>query len=238
MNREALAQEAGALGLKLNERRLDQFSRYEQLLLEWNARLNLTAITDPEDIRRRHFLDSLACATIMGNPAGQRLIDVGSGAGFPGLPLKILFPELEVVLVDSVAKKARFLEAVTADLGLTGLAVLVERAEVLGQQKDHRGRYDWAVARAVAELRVLVEYLLPLCRLGGHGVALKGEGAAEEAQAAASAIHLLGGEVARLIPVQLPLVEKRHYLVVVEKSGATPAEYPRRPGMAAKRPLT
>lgn len=228
---------ARAWGLELSAGQLAQFSAYEALLLEWNERISLTAIRAPEEIRVRHFLDSLACATATGPLDGRALIDVGSGAGFPGLPLKILYPGLRLTLVDSVGKKARFLEMVAAELGLRDVTVLAERAETLGQDAAHRERYDWAVARAVAELRVLVELLLPLCRVGGAALAQKGESAAEEMRAATGAIAALGGGAPRLSPVQLPGVAETHYLVVIDKRRPTDPRYPRRAGIPHKRPL-
>ncbi|MCI0575640.1 MAG: 16S rRNA (guanine(527)-N(7))-methyltransferase RsmG [Chloroflexi bacterium] len=232
-----LAEGAAAWGLELTAGQLAHFARYQELLLAWNERLNLTAITGPADIQVRHFLDSLSCTLVTGDLTGQRVVDVGAGAGFPGLPLKILYPGLQLVLVESMVKKTRFLEAVVADLGLQDVAILAERAETLGQQATHRGRYDWAVARAVAAMAVLAEYLLPLCRPGGRMLAQKGPGAAEETQAAAEAIRLLGGGPASLHAVRLPGREEGRVLVVVEKVGETPARYPRRPGIPAKRPL-
>ena len=233
----ALRDGAAACGLALNEGQLDQFDRYLVLLLAWNQRLNLTAVTDPIQVQRRHFLDSLSCTLATGDLNGQRLIDVGSGAGFPGLPLKIAYPRMKLTLVESVAKKARFLELIVSELGLDEVSIQVERAEGLGQQAKHREGYDWAVARAVAALPVLLEYLLPLCQIGGRALAQKGKGAPAEVAAAATAIKILGGGPAQVIPVQVPNLAGEAVLVVVPKVRATPAPYPRRPGMATKRPL-
>ncbi|MBK8984766.1 MAG: 16S rRNA (guanine(527)-N(7))-methyltransferase RsmG [Chloroflexi bacterium] len=232
-----LAAQAAAWGRPLTAVQLAQFACYLALLLEWNERLNLTAVRQPEAIQQRHFLDSLTCALVTGDLNGRVLIDVGTGAGFPGLPLKILYPELQLTLVESVAKKTDFLLVVAAELGFDDVVVLVERAENLGQMGDHREQYDWAVARAVAEMRVLAEYLLPLCRVGGHMLAQKGEAAAAETAAASAAIRVLGGGAAALTPAPSVGQEKPHYLVVVPKIAPTPAVYPRRPGMPGKRPL-
>ena len=174
------AAQAAALGAPLLPSQVVQFAAYEALLLEWNERIALTAIREPGHLRVRHFLDALSCAAATGPLDGQSLIDIGSGAGFPGLPLKILYPDLRLTLVDSVAKKARFLGLVAAELGLREVTVIAKRAEVLGQDPIHREQYDWATARAVAELRVLAELLLPLCRVGGRVLAQKGGSAAEE----------------------------------------------------------
>ena len=235
--REEFAAWAAALGAPLLPEQLAQFAAYEALLLAWNERIALTAIREPRQIRIRHFLDALSCAAATGPLDGQRLIDVGSGAGLPGLPLKILYPGLRLTLVDSVAKKARFLELVAAELGLGGVVVIADRAETLGQDAAHREGYDWAVARAVAELPVLAELLLPLCRVGGRVLAQKGESAADELAAASPAIAALGGGAAQLIPVRLPETEATHYLVTIDKAAPTDPRYPRRVGVPAKRPL-
>lgn len=232
-----LAGYAASYDLALNPSQLAQFQRYGELLREWNARINLTAIDTPAEIEIRHFLDSLTVAVATGDLSGQRLIDVGTGAGFPGLALKILFPAMQLTLVESVAKKTLFLETVAAELGLQGVTILAERAETLGQQPAHREQYDWAVARAVAALPVLVEYLLPLCREGGSALAQKGESAPREVSEARKAIALLGGGEPVLHTVELPGREERHYLVVIPKVAPTPLAYPRRPGRPAKKPL-
>ena len=235
--REEFAAWAAALGAPLLPEQLAQFAAYEALLLAWNERIALTAIREPRQIRIRHFLDALSCAAATGPLDGQRLIDVGSGAGLPGLPLKLLYPGLRLTLVDSVAKKARFLELVAAELGLGDVVVIADRAETLGQDAAHREGYDWAVARAVAELPVLAELLLPLCRVGGRVLAQKGESAADELAAAGPAIAALGGGAAQLIPVRLPETEATHYLVTIDKAAPTDPRYPRRVGVPAKRPL-
>jgi len=228
---------ARALGLSLTTEQMALFAAYEALLLEWNERIALTAIREPRVLRIRHFLDALSCVAATGPLDGRALIDVGSGAGLPGLPLKILYPDLRLTLVDSVAKKARFLELVAGELDLRDVVVLAERAETLGQDAAHRERYDWAMARGVAELRVLAELLLPLCRVGGAALAQKGESAAAECAAAAPAIAALGGAPPRLLNVRLPETEAIHYLVVIDKTHPTPTPYPRRAGVPAKRPL-
>ena len=234
---ESLPELAAAIGLGLTAAQREQFEAYEALLLQWNARISLTAIRDPSEVRIRHFLDSLTCATVTGSLEGLSLIDVGTGAGFPGIPLKIVYPGLQLTLVDSVAKKTRFLEAVVAELALSDVALVSERAEALGRKDGYRERFDWAVARAVAELRVLAEYLLPLCKVGGHALAQKGESAAREIAAAENAVQQLGGGNIRLTSVRLPGVEQAHNLVVIPKLRPTDGRYPRRVGMPAKRPL-
>jgi 16S rRNA (guanine527-N7)-methyltransferase len=233
-----LIEGARQFGLQLSAGQLVRFARYQELLLEWNRHINLTAIGDPAEIQVRHFLDSLSCARVMGRLEGKRLADVGTGAGFPGVPLKIYYPDLRLTLMESVAKKTRFLQLLVTELGLTDVTIVNERAEVLGQNPDHRERYDWVVARAVAEMRILVEYLLPLCHPGGHVLAQKGTGAEEETAAAVAAIKTLGGALPHLYPVQLPGVADLHHLVLIEKVDRTPSQYPRRAGIPSKRPLS
>lgn len=223
-------------GFPLSNEQVAQFEIYLRLLLEWNSQINLTAVREPEAIRERHFLDALSCAQVIRN-GDMALIDIGTGAGFPGLPLKILYPPMRLTLVESVAKKTRFLEAVVTELGLKDVAILAERAEALGQDKAHRQQYDWATARAVAEIRVLAEYLLPLCKVGGHMLAQKGVSGYEEAALAKSAIAQLGGGKPVFQVVQLPSKTEEHVLVVVPKTAVTPATYPRPIGVPGKRPL-
>lgn len=230
---------AGAkeLGIVLSDEQVTLFGRYQDLLLEWNQRMNLTAVRDVRLIQQRHFVDSLTCSLVTGDLNGQALIDVGSGAGFPGLPLKILFPDLKLSLLESTGKKATFLQAVVDELELSDVRVISGRAEDLGQSTDHREVYDWAVARAVARLRILVEYLLPFVRIGGHVLTQKGRQAEVEISEAGNGISALGGGSPRLIPVQLLEQEEPSYLVLIEKIKSTPDKYPRRIGVPAKRPL-
>ena len=225
------------LGVHLNKAQVKALEHYERELIDWNARFNLTAIRNPQEIRIKHFLDSLTCLLAMRDTPLDRLIDIGSGAGFPGIPLKIIYPKTQVTLVESVGKKADFCRHVVKTLNLTGVEVLQERAEVLGQSPLHRESYDWAVARAVAILPVLAEYLLPLVRMGGSMLAMKGESGPAEAHSAENALRLLGGQLRQLVPVTLPGVAEERYLVVVGKTAATPHAYPRRVGVPAKNPL-
>lgn len=225
------------LGLNLTPRQLEAYRRYEQLLLEWNQRINLTAIRNPEMIRIKHFLDSLTCLLAIKDTGLLQIIDVGTGAGFPGLPLKIACPSLRLTLVESVRKKALFCLTVIAELELSGVTVLNLRAEEVAQLPEHREQYDWALARAVANLPTLAEYLLPLVRVGGAALAMKGETAPLEVQQAERAIELLGGQVRKLIPVHLPQVAEDRYLILIDKVAATPTYYPRKSGIPEKRPL-
>lgn len=234
---ELEAEARGLLHLNLSRRQLMTFEAYAGLLVDWNARYNLTAITKPGEIAVKHFLDSLTCLLAMGVPGTGRLIDVGSGAGFPGLPIKIVCPQVHVALVESTGKKVEFCRHVIDELGLKDAEVIHERGEDVGHQDSHRESYDWAVARAVAPLPVLVEYLFPFVRVGGLAIAQKGETGPAEAQAAEAGLRILGGRIRQLMPIQLPRVAETRYLVVMGKEAATPSEYSRRPGIPAKRPL-
>jgi 16S rRNA (guanine527-N7)-methyltransferase len=234
-----LAQQAQEmLELRLSAAQLAALETYEAELIIWNQQMNLTAIDQPEKIRSKHFLDSMTCVLVMRDTPVVRVIDVGSGAGFPGLPLKIIYPSMHLTVVESVAKKASFCQHIVETLGLNGVEVLHERAEVIGKKEQHRQNYDWALARAVAVMPVLMEYLLPLVRLGGYALAMKGENAPAEAHQAEHAIQVLGGHLRQLVPVTLPSVEDERYLVVVDKVAATPEKYPRRVGIPVKRPLS
>jgi 16S rRNA (guanine527-N7)-methyltransferase len=210
---------------------------YEKELLDWNQKFNLTAIRDSESIRTKHFLDSFSCVLAWKAFPPNQLIDIGTGAGFPGIPLKILYPNLKLTLVESVGKKAMFCQHIVRVLGLEQVDVIQSRAEELGQTSAHREKYEWAVARAVANLNVLSEYLLPFVKVGGAMLAQKGEGGPAEAQSAEEAMRILGGKLKQLIPVNLPGVADDRYLVVAEKIAATPPKYPRKPGIPMKQPL-
>lgn len=235
---EKLVKDVRALvGIQLTPRQVSAFQCYERELLEWNAKFNLTAIRDSEGIRTKHFLDSLTCLTAWRDRPPQSLIDMGTGAGFPGIPIKIICPRLKLTLVDSVGKKLDFCRHVASTLGLQEVNFVQARAEEIGLQRDHRERYDWAVARAVASMSVLAEYLLPLVKVGGAVLAQKGESGPHEAHTAEKAIQILGGHLRQIIPVLLPGVAAEHYLVVIDKISATPPGYPRRVGLPTKRPI-
>lgn len=233
----SLREGAANWGLELGSRELALFSQFMESLSAGAARHNLTAITDPREIVVKHFLDSLAGVLVLDPAAGNRIIDVGSGAGFPGLPLKIVRPELELTLLESSRKKAGFLETTVRELGLEGVLVAGLRAEDAGRDPVHRGTYHWAVARAVAPVSVLGEYCLPLLRVRGVLVAYKGPRIGAELKQAGRALEILGGGIREVLEFTLPGGDDRRSLVVIEKTAPTPERFPRRAGMAAKRPL-
>jgi 16S rRNA (guanine527-N7)-methyltransferase len=236
---ELLARGAGELGITLTAHQLAQFEVYYQELARWNQRMNLTAIIQYPEVQVKHFLDSLtAWLAVPGGLAPHtRVIDVGAGAGFPGLPLKLAFPDIHLALAESVGKKAAFLRHLVETLALSEVAVYPGRAEELGQQSDLRESFDLAVSRGLAKLPTLLEYTLPFCRRGGLVVTFKHGDVQPELASAAGALATLGGRLAGVYPVQVSGLTDNRVVVAVEKVAATPAKYPRRPGLPAKRPL-
>lgn len=239
---QRLVDGASALGLHLTEEQKAAFQLYYEELVAWNQIFNLTAITEYEQVQIRHFLDSLSClladeAHIALKRPGACFIDVGAGAGFPGIPLKLVCPGTQLTLLETTGKKVGFLEHLVQLLGLQATTAVKGRAEELAHDPAHREQYDLALARAVAELPVVVEYTLPFCKIGGWVVAQKGEAGTAEAWAAERAIALLGGELCRVAHVELPGLPEDRTLVVIKKVSPTPATYPRRPGVPSKRPL-
>jgi 16S rRNA (guanine527-N7)-methyltransferase len=236
---DELIQDARTLfNVHLTARQVMALINYERELIEWNQKFNLTAIRDVESIRTKHFLDSYSCVLAWKGTPPLRLVDVGTGAGFPGIPLKIVYPTMHVTLVESVGKKAMFCQHIVSKLGLEDVEVIHARAENLGQDPKHRESYDYAVARAVASLNILSEYLLPLVKVGGTMLAQKGESGPAEAQSAEKAMKLLGGKLKQIIPVELPGVPDDRFLVLVDKVAATPPKYPRKAGIPMKTPLS
>lgn len=224
-------------GIELTPEQLEQFDIYLNELLEWNQKFNLTAIRDIEGIQVKHFLDSLSVVRAFPEAfVPQSMIDIGTGAGFPGIPLKILFPDARLTLVESIKKKAGFCVHMVDILGLKNVVISSSRAEEIGQDPAHRGQYQLALARAVAKMPVLAEYLLPLVELGGLVVMQKSFRAHEEAEISRNAIRLMGGKLVDILPVKLPGVEER-FLVSLEKIKPTPAEFPRRVGIPSRSPI-
>ncbi len=237
---ETLLSGARLIGLSLAPAQLQQFAGYRDLLLDWNQRVNLTSITDPQDVLTRHFLDSLACLFAIPPSERQkrlRLLDVGSGAGFPGLPLQIALPHWQVTLLEATGKKARFLETVIADLDLRQARAIQGRAEDLAHDPQHRARYDLVTARGLAALPTLLEYCLPFCRPGGLVIAPKKGAINAEVEQGKRAAITLGGRFVEMRSFSLPGLEDQRALVVFQATRAAPAQYPRRAGAPAKHPL-
>ena len=224
-------------GISLDRDQIRAFESYLDFLLEWNQRINLTAITDPDEIWIKHFLDSLSCLKVIPRSRDMRIVDVGTGAGFPGIPLKIAVPEIQLTLVEAVGKKAEFCKLLAGHLQLRSITILHARAEELGCDPQQREQYDGAVARAVARLPVLAEYLLPMVKVGGWALSQKGESGPQEMEAAAGAVRLLGGVLETIVPVELPGIAEKRFLILLKKQSATPSKYPRRAGAASKKPL-
>jgi 16S rRNA (guanine527-N7)-methyltransferase len=236
-----------ALGIALDAHQLAQFELYYRELVAWNERFNLTAITDYVEVQIKHFLDCLVALPLMaaeldeefgGTQRSLHLLDVGTGAGFPGIPLKIVAPHLRVTLMDGTGKKITFLREVVAKLGLNQVEVVQGRAEEMGGNPDYRGQFDLVTARAVAALNTLVEYLLPLVRRGGLAVIYKGASAPQELVEARKAIGLLGGEMVRLAPAKVPLLDEQRYVLLIKKQRPTPDRFPRGQGLPRKKPLS
>lgn len=229
---------AQSFNLSLSTAQLDAFNKYAQELIAWNQQLNLTRITEPGEIATKHFLDSLSIILALPKlPANLSMIDIGSGAGFPGLPLKIARPNIQMTLLEATGKKTRFLRHVIDTLALTGVTTLTARAEDIGRQSAHRERYDVALGRAVSKLATLVEYALPLVTIGGVVIAQKGQYPDEELNMAMSAIRILGGDFSQSLPIHIPGLEADRHLVIIRKIKSTPKQYPRRSGLPAKAPI-
>jgi 16S rRNA (guanine527-N7)-methyltransferase len=235
---ELLIKGAAELGITVTGMQAARMIEYMEILIEWNKRINLTAITGERDIILRHFLDSLTCAATgyVGN--GCKAIDVGTGAGFPGIPLKIIYPGLNITLLDSLRKRVTFLEHLSTQLGLEGAVPIHGRAEDLARDTEHREEYQLCFSRAVAPLSVVSEYCLPFVKPGGVFLAMKGPGYLEEADQAGRAIDLLGGQLSRVLEFRLPFTDIIHYILVIEKVKATGSEYPRKAGRPTKKPLS
>jgi 16S rRNA (guanine527-N7)-methyltransferase len=236
---EKLEVGAEKLGLQLDEKELKQFQTYYEELLDWNQRMNLTSITDYEQVQINHFLDALT-VTLAWKPESPqpKVIDIGAGAGIPGIPLKIVFPQIHLVLLEATAKKASFLSHIVKKLELSDVEIAVGRAEDIAHQNEYREQCNIVLARGVAELAALAELTLPFCTIGGLVIAHKRGDIQEELQRAEKAISILGGRLKEVRPVTLVEFPDNRSLVVIEKVSHTPDKYPRRAGMPAKRPLT
>lgn len=226
-----------SLGISLTERQIEDFLIYYKMLVEWNQVMNLTSITEYEDVMKKHFIDSMSLIKAYDVTKKASVIDVGTGAGFPGLALKIAFPELQITLLDSLNKRIQFLDAVIDKLGLSGVETIHGRAEDFAKPGKLRGKYDLCVSRAVANLSTLSEYCIPFLRVNGLFISYKSEKAFEEAVAAEKAISVLGGRMKEQIKFQLPDSDIYRNLVVIEKKKETPGKFPRKAGLPAKEPL-
>ncbi len=226
-----------ALGICLNEFQLKQFMRYYALLVEWNSFMNLTAITEYDEVCTKHFLDSLSLCKALDCTQELTVIDVGTGAGFPGIPLKIAFPNLSITLLDSLGKRVNFLKEVIGALGLEGIEAIHGRAEDYAKPNMLREQFDVCVSRAVANLSSLSEYCIPYVKVGGLFISYKSEKLAEEKAAAEHAVSLLGGEFLEQVEFYLPNSDIYRNLVVIKKGKCTPKKYPRKAGVPTKEPL-
>lgn len=234
---EILAARAAEAGIPLTAEQIGQFSVYNEMLLDWNTRMNLTALTAPEDVAVKHIIDSLTAYDAALFDGARTLIDVGTGAGLPGIPLAVYAPHLTVTLLDALNKRVRFLTEVTAAMGLQNVRCIHARAEEAARTAEHRAAYDIVVSRAVARLPVLLEYTLPFVRVGGTLLALKGRAYAEEQKEARRAAAVLGGGRITARPVHLPGLDDVRAILTVTKERQTPAIYPRGGGAPARRPL-
>lgn len=237
MNIDQFSSSLEEKGISLSPRQLEQFDDYYRMLVEWNEKMNLTSITDKEDVYLKHFFDSITAAFYFDFHQVKSVCDVGAGAGFPSIPLKICFPHLEVTIVDSLKKRITFLDELSSALGLTHTAFYHDRAETFGQNKNHRESYDLVTARAVARLSVLSELCLPLVKKDGVFMALKAASAKEELEVSKKAISLLGGKLQDTHSFRLPIEESERTIIVIKKAKETPRKYPRKPGLPGKLPI-
>ena len=234
-----LVEGAKKLGVTLDSYQLNQFEIYYRNLVDWNERLNLTAITEAGEVQAKHFMDSLTLLQLIKGLSMEslRIIDAGTGAGFPGIPIKIAMPDVKMALLEVTTKKARFLEHIITELQLSDIEVINERAEEAGHKSDYRESFDIVVSRAVAELAILAELTLPFCAVGGYLIAQKKGDIRLELENSLKAIEMLGGRLSSVDKVTVDELDDMRYLVNIQKISQTPQKYPRRPGMPEKRPL-
>ncbi|MED4207284.1 16S rRNA (guanine(527)-N(7))-methyltransferase RsmG [Neobacillus mesonae] len=237
MNIEQFIASLKEKGITLTEKQLDQFEKYYETLVEWNEKMNLTAITDKEDVYLKHFYDSITAGFYFDFTKPLRLSDVGAGAGFPSIPLKIIFPEIEVTIVDSLNKRISFLNHLANVLGLEKVQFVHDRAETFGVNPKYRESFDVVTARAVARMSVLSELCLPLVKVGGHFLALKAANAEEELNAGKKAITTFGGRLESMSTFTLPIEESERNILIIKKEKQTPKKYPRKPGTPGKTPI-
>ena len=225
------------LKIDLDEDQINQFKLFQQELLEWNQKTNLTSITEPSQVEIKHFIDSLSCLKIIESSQSKKIIDVGSGAGFPGIPIKIVNPSLGIFLLEATQKKVDFCRHILNKFNFNPDVVLVGRAEDVAHDANQREKYDIAISRAVASLPALLELLLPFVKIGGSAVAMKGKDIQQELASAEKALQILGGEIEVVQKIFLPILDEERNLVKISKINSTPEKYPRRPGFPVKKPL-
>lgn len=225
------------IGISLSEKQISQFMTYYDLLVEWNSFMNLTAITEFNEVIDKHFIDSLAICEYVDFKNGDSLIDIGTGAGFPGIPLKIVFPELKITLLDSLNKRIKFLDTVIESLGLENVETIHGRAEDFAKQQSYREKYDFVISRAVANLATLSELCIPFAKEDKYFVSYKAEKCNEELEEAKKAISILGGKVEKQIEYKLPDTDMNRNLLLIKKVKSTPKKYPRKAGTPAKEPI-
>lgn len=225
------------LGIHLTDRMYRQFDSYYTLLAEWNKRMNLTSITACDEVYEKHFVDSLAIVKVFDINTAVKMIDIGTGAGFPGIPLKIAFPHLEITLLDSLNKRVKFLAAAADELGLQKVRIIHGRAEDMAKKGEFREKYDLAVSRAVANLASLSEYCIPFVKVGGFFISYKSGNITEELKNSEKAINVLGGKIDKVVKFHLPKTNISRSLVQIKKNGSTPRQYPRKAGIPTKEPI-
>ena len=232
---EEMSKKSKILGVRFSVEQIEQFYKYMNLLIEWNEKMNLTAITEPKEIILKHFIDSLTILKYIDD--NSKLVDVGTGAGFPGVPLSIMNPTLKITLVDSLNKRLIFLQEVVKELNLKNIEIVHARAEEFGQNKNYREKFDIATSRAVANLATLSEYLVPLVKIGGKIISMKASNAKEEINNAQKAIEVLGGKIEKIEEFDLPESDIGRTIIIIDKNKCTPAIYPRKAGTPAKEPI-
>ena len=234
---DLIKQYAEKFNININEEKLDKFKRYSDLIREWNEKINLTAITDEDGIIKKHFIDSISVLESNTIKNGMKIIDIGTGAGFPGIPLKIIMPDSEILLLDSLNKRINFLNETISILGLKGIKAVHYRAEELAKKPEYREKYDIAVSRAVANMTVLSELCVPFVKIGGYFIAMKGPSSEDEIEESKTAIYILGGKIKNVVETSMLQPDMNHRLVIVEKIKSTMGKYPRNAGLIEKKPL-
>ena len=235
--RKLLEQGLSQLNIQFTDKQIEQFMKYYDLLIEKNKVMNLTAITDLNEVMTKHFLDSVLISNVLNMSDFYTLVDVGTGAGFPGIPIKILFPHLKVTLIDSLNKRLKFLDDVISELELDGIETVHGRAEDLGNNDLYREKYDLCVSRAVANISTLSEYCIPFIKLNGYFICYKADGCMNEINIGKNAIKVLGGEIEEIVDFNLPDTDIKRKIINIKKIKNTPKKYPRKPGLPSKEPI-